>query len=100
MGEGKPDGEIQPGATRSENTYEFHRFKAHLNSHKHNPPLAEYTVQTEPKNPIWTIERPRSLSLDHLDNNNNNNDVGDRNKIKERVEMIEQKYKRRRALRG
>jgi len=58
--EGREDGTIAPNQVRHEQTFEFHRFKVHLNSHK-DPTMVEYTVQTEPKDPLWIIERPRLL---------------------------------------
>eukprot|EP00538_Stauroneis_constricta_P002230 CAMPEP_0119554598 /NCGR_PEP_ID=MMETSP1352-20130426/7044_1 /TAXON_ID=265584 /ORGANISM="Stauroneis constricta, Strain CCMP1120" /LENGTH=498 /DNA_ID=CAMNT_0007601213 /DNA_START=108 /DNA_END=1604 /DNA_ORIENTATION=- len=56
--EGKENGVLEPGRTFGLNTYEFHRFKAHLDSHK-TKAFAEFTVQSKPKEQFWEIKAVR-----------------------------------------
>mmetsp|Transcript_23931 Transcript_23931/g.35018 ORF Transcript_23931/g.35018 Transcript_23931/m.35018 type:complete len:504 (+) Transcript_23931:382-1893(+) len=57
--EGQPMTTI-PGGQRSRmNTFEFHRFQAHLHSHEEKMAVDSYTVQSRPDSQVWTIKKPR-----------------------------------------
>jgi len=62
--ERRDSGRIDPGRSIHMNTFEFHRFQAHFESHT-GPPITEYTIQPEPKDTAqtWSIRRPRVHSL-------------------------------------